>query len=120
MRFTQFAFGTIAAVYALPALACSSVGTQGRAYEADVIVKGTLIDVDKTLVNEIVTKKVIKGSKSDRYTVEWLAEGVDDECAAFGWVEPLKSGVYFLNYHNGKYYVIHTEKRWKRRWKTGS
>ncbi len=119
MRFTQFVFGTIAAVNALPALACSSVGPQGRAYEADVIVKGNLIDVDKTIVDEIVTKKVIKGGKSDRYTVEWLPVG-DDECAAFEWAEPLKRGVYFLKRHNGKYYVIHTEKRWNKRWKTGS
>lgn len=108
-----------AAAYAVPALACSSVGTQGHAYDADVIVKGNLIDVDKSIVDEIVTKKVIKGSKSDRYAVEWLPAG-DNECAAFEWVEPLKRGIYFLKQHNGKYYVIHSEKRWNKRWKTGS
>lgn len=100
-------------------LACSGPGTQGHAYHADVIVSGTSFIDDKTLVREVVAKKVIKGKKAARYIVGY--EGViDDECAFLS-AAPRDRGIYFLKRKDdGTYVVIWTEKRWKKRWKTGS
>ena len=122
MRLTRIIMGAIAGLFAAPSFACSGPGTQGYAYAADVIVAGSLIDIDETLVDEVVTTKVIKGAKVDRYVVEWRGPGYADECAAF--VTPTSHrdrGVYFLKrLSDGKYLIIWTEKRWNRRWKTGS
>jgi hypothetical protein len=111
--FVAFAF-----IVPAPVLACSGPGTQGHAYYADVIVSGTSFIDDKTLVREVVAKKIIKGIKTARYIVEY--EGViDDECAFLS-AGPRDRGVYFLKRKNdGTYVVIWTEKRWKKRWKTG-
>lgn len=102
-----------------PVIACSGPGTQGHAYHADVIVSGTSFVDDKTLVLEVVTKKVIKGIKAAHYIVEY--EGViDDECAFLS-AAPRDRGIYFLKKKDdGIYVVIWTEKRWKKRWKIGS
>jgi hypothetical protein len=118
MRVLQVALAVIV-FFATPSFACSGPGSQGYAYEADVIVSGTLVNTDQVGVDRIVTKKVIKGTKTSNYLAEWDGAAYSDECA---FLSPLRrsKGVYFLKMHKGKYFVIWTEKRWNRKWKTGS
>jgi len=105
---------------AVPVLACSGPGTQGHPYNADVIVVGSLINIDKTLVDKVVAKKVIKGIKSESYIVEWGRDDYADECA---FLSPLYRGhgVYLLKRQDdGNFLIIWTDKRWNKRWKTDS
>ena len=116
----RMGIATVAVYSAAPVLGCSGPGTQGHAYNADVLVVGSLIDIDKTLVDKVVAKKVIKGTKFENYIVEWGGGGYSDECAFLS--PPFRvRGVYFLKRQDdGKFRIIWTEKRWNKRWKTGS
>ena len=121
MRLARIAVGALVGFIAAPSFACSGPGTQGYAYEADVIVAGTLIDIEGASVDEVATSKVIKGVKADRYVVEWRGSDYSDECAAFVTPSFRHRGVYFLKRRiDGKYLILWTEKRWNKRWKTGS